>query len=1230
MTAPRLPISPALRILVAGSGGAAAVGTATSESAAKRRPIFFSDEVIMGTVLKGKGILVAALAVCATMLGAAAPGARAQGSRKDDVVFNAQGRPMAGATVRVCQASATGQPCSPLAAIYSDPALTQALANPITTDGLGNYSFYAAPGRYMIEISGPGITTKQVPDVILPSDPSAPTFTSVTTTSGISAFSLSLAGNLTVNGSAAVTGSLTVGGAAVPSTSQDNQWTAGQRFKGPIPYRDVTAYMPAGGCSSLDTHDPQTTGSISTGSSALTLTAAMDFKNGCGITVIGAGPTSTLPAPGTCTVSSAVRASNVVTVTCSSTPNIPAGNWAGSFVSIVLASCSDGTMNGTHPVQVTTSTTLTFNSTGSNGSATSCTATLSWGYAHGATGSTTYDYKAAAIDRYFGYSAASPDIQITNGNATLDQFNYNWITWPPVADSFGNPARWYAIYRSTDGGSTWSCISTAFTNGYADEGLNVPCPVFMPATTPPAAAGPQALFTTISSGGGTTSLTLASNATTTATTQNVYHDESSFVKACTDDVVADNAAGPVTGGNGSFGCYIPSGRYFINGPMPTDALSCSPYTNPCAGGVHILVAGNLALLTTPWFFSSVNWDVEGVGFNGPSPSFGKFPTTVLTVGTNVPAGIVLRSGANNSEIDGFALSGLQGHGLWIGQTPGGSTGPSGVTFKRMVIGQSSTGGGANVWIDAQAFALHFDDTALTARSNGTGYDNVKVSMSSYNVGNECCFYFDNLSMVYRGFKFDAPGGNASGGGINSIFIRNAIVENLAPNSAGVYGLILHDYTANAPGTTTATLTLTGISVQNLNNSDAHDGPSAYTLFQENGSGASGVISSVNVQNSGSWRGLLSCAPQTTACNSSSPSISGLLSVNAGSGSRDSQGAGAVIDGTAVRVQEPLAISLPSGFFGGNPPNPAWAQLLPQPDQFQVNSTGTSGSLADATYCMAVEGKGANTDTSSNPLFTLPTRTICQAISGGGGAGNINVQWQQAGGNLNGAYAGFRFFFCSTAGSSCTPGTYIDLVGGGNPYTYNFTTASGAGGSLNSTPQASLSWLDWDRNTPSCLLCAASGSSLWPLGIGTLPTPGNGVKLDVNGGTIRGQGGLQAGTDAAFNASPRAAYNAFLPNLTSAAGTYQRMTLDKAVTVTRLQLVLGTPGAGCTTQATASVTDGTNSVTLTTANGTSIYDSGAVSQNFAAGANLDIKIATAASGCSTAPQNANITAQYRMQ
>ncbi len=137
--------------------------------------------------------------------------AHGQGSRKDDIVFNTRGVPLAGATVRICAMPATGQPCAPLALIYSDPLLTQALANPTATDGLGNYSFYAAPGKYEIELSGPGITTKQLPNVILPSDPSSPTFNSLSSTGNINAFSLSLTGNLTVNGNSTVVGNFASG-----------------------------------------------------------------------------------------------------------------------------------------------------------------------------------------------------------------------------------------------------------------------------------------------------------------------------------------------------------------------------------------------------------------------------------------------------------------------------------------------------------------------------------------------------------------------------------------------------------------------------------------------------------------------------------------------------------------------------------------------------------------------------------------------------------------------------------------------------------------------------------------------------------------------------------------------------------------------------------------------------------------------------------------------------------
>ena len=137
----------------------------------------------------------------------AAPGAQAQGSRKDDIVLGPSGHPVAAATVRVCQPTATGTPCSPLATLYTDATLTVPAANPLQTDGIGNYHFYAPSGRYQIQITGTGITgTVTYPDVILAADS-----TSGGTGSNITAFGLTLGGNLSVAGNASIAGTFSTG-----------------------------------------------------------------------------------------------------------------------------------------------------------------------------------------------------------------------------------------------------------------------------------------------------------------------------------------------------------------------------------------------------------------------------------------------------------------------------------------------------------------------------------------------------------------------------------------------------------------------------------------------------------------------------------------------------------------------------------------------------------------------------------------------------------------------------------------------------------------------------------------------------------------------------------------------------------------------------------------------------------------------------------------------------------
>jgi Pectate lyase superfamily protein len=203
---------------------------------------------IQGTGWRRNGV-VAVAAVC-ILAGLTAPGARGQGSRKDDIVLSPSGHPVAGATVTVCQATATGTPCTPLATIYTDATLTVTAPNPFQTDGLGNYYFYAPAGRYMVQISGPGLSrTLTYPDVILPADMS-----SSGAGNNISAFGLSLGGNLTVAGNATVNGTLTTTNFN-PGTFSPSSLSVGGNasFQGPRPWIDVTAYGAKGDGTTNDT-----------------------------------------------------------------------------------------------------------------------------------------------------------------------------------------------------------------------------------------------------------------------------------------------------------------------------------------------------------------------------------------------------------------------------------------------------------------------------------------------------------------------------------------------------------------------------------------------------------------------------------------------------------------------------------------------------------------------------------------------------------------------------------------------------------------------------------------------------------------------------------------------------------------------------------------------------------------------------------------------------------------
>jgi hypothetical protein len=114
----------------------------------------------------------------------------------------------------------------------------------------------------------------------------------------------------------------------------------------------------------------------------------------------------------------------------------------------------------------------------------------------------------------------------------------------------------------------------------------------------------------------------------------------------------------------------------------------------------------------------------------------------------------------------------------------------------------------------------------------------------------------------------------------------------------------------------------------------------------------------------------------------------------------------------------------------------------------------------------------------------------------------------------------------------------------------------------------------------------------------------------------------------FTASPRAEQNIFLPGALTSTWTGSTWTLDKAITVTRLQAQAKTAPAGCTTNAVVRLTDGTSPLNVTIS--AAANDSGPASQNYAAGASLQLLVQTAAAGCTTSPADVNVIVQYRMQ
>jgi hypothetical protein len=1349
--------------------------------------------------------------------GAVGP-AHAQGSRKDDIVFNSRGIPLAGATVRVCAMPASGQPCTPLALIYSDAALTQALANPTTTDGLGNYFFYAAPGKYEIEVSGPGITTKQIPNVILPNDPASPNF------SAVSAFSLNLSGNLTVNGNTSVVGNIASGtlnlanqstppGAAGAGTvnlytktadkrlyykddtgtelgplgpgaqtNVANNWTAqqnfnaNQRFKGPNPYVDVTAY-------GVRDVNPNTTpaaigltASISSGSTSATISSASTFQNGDGVVIYGAGAPQSMTTPGAPTVTPSVARVGTGT---GDVVNGPSGSTTYNYQ--IIARDKNGGLTAASTVGSTTTGAASLGSQSvaiTSSTRANDVVTVVTSAAHGLTvGSMVYingtsdnsfggwyQVASAADSTHFTFSSG---LDTRNGatasstGGTVFWFNCNHLTWTAVTGAWE-----YYIYGRTGasltliGVSRPSDIITDLT--FDDFGSpmmdNVSLPPYVP-STPPSVATSDHLVTTIASGAGTTTLTLANSAGTTVSGATIRFD---------------NAPNLLAAAQASTAIYIPvptnGGSYVVNSFL--DLTSVNP---------TILLPGGLYLNETIQYGSGSKWYGDLMPQKGSSTQFDFKSKPAIAVNTANPGLYGRNSGGN--YFDGILFSG-GGNGQLLVLSDGSynhsfdnvtfSTGTT--TADYMGVGLLLRGGTGNA-----PYSNHFTKLSFSGAFQSSGATATPLFFC-----NQCgvtdikSIFLFHRGILYRpdtsgGFltidwgyeqggstPFLTVTGTTAGGNAGGILDINHIsldtmahptlvylpsvgtfssaVRNFGdvPPSSGVSGVTGNRLSSGVSGLSgqnrDSSLGLVpGITIDSVFQPSLSALPGSYSNFSVNSAIVSGngypifVNSDImpaptcSVSAGGSlavgsytfkivpvWANgamgnssLASTSCSTTSGNqtitvnwvadagnpkgydlytnnrleglngsgncSTNPQYTGTSVVLTsdfncgGSASPPSVPAG----GPTMMMPGTQGMATPQIIIGGGgvlgPPSAGFTATRTQtlPD---VTGYVPVTSYVNSAYDNATRANGAigsNWTVTNNGINITSNNFV-------GAANNTNdvaywsantfspVQFSQVTiAALNGTtdFPGVAVLLSGsgalTQGYECVEDTttiLLQKISGTTNTMLTSASSTGAAGDILRLEAAPGGALTCYKNGVSALTTTDTTYTSGAPGLflfGTVATSKNWsggnlhplAQLDSEQDWTKTQHfaqGIALGGVASesFNNNPRAEQNVFLPGALTSTWTGATWTIDKAVTITRLQVQAKTAPAGCTTSAVVRLTDGTTPVNVTIS--AAANDSGAISQNYAAGASLTMAVQTAAAGCTTSPADANVVVQYRMQ
>jgi hypothetical protein len=284
---------------------------------------------------------------------------RAQGT-----VNTAQGPAVSGCEVYICTqpATTTTIPPSPLASLYTDSTGATPLAQPVLTDGLGNWFAYTATGTYTIVFYDPN---GRIPTTIFPDQP-------VVTQGGGSVTSVGL--TMPVEFSVAGTPISSSGTLAVTKANQNaNLVYAGPSSGGaaaPTFRALVSGDLPSGGTvtsvavsvtGSSTLLSITVTGSPITGSG--TITIPIQFANFSANTVI-AGPASGAASAPTARALVAADIAGTTAVSFSASPTFNAANFAmPTFTMLLTGNVTSSTISNPTAGQIITFV-ITQNGTG--------------------------------------------------------------------------------------------------------------------------------------------------------------------------------------------------------------------------------------------------------------------------------------------------------------------------------------------------------------------------------------------------------------------------------------------------------------------------------------------------------------------------------------------------------------------------------------------------------------------------------------------------------------------------------------------------------------------------------------------------------------------------------------------------------------------------------------------------------------------------------------------------